>query len=596
MTTSTFLASEITSNYLTLGNCLKHCSRCYNGSINAAGLFTGAIDDWQIYSRELNSTIVSINTNECELISFDSFHPTEYLYKWFTIHVTKEKFLNELSSSHPYRKTYPIEKFPCRVYLIDYEGNQRIRVWLNEQEVQVNKCSDYIYEKYDPDHMQSCWVCKWIDIDKNWLINPSEEIDEKIIDKPDFYRLHGDRNIGFGDGGQAFLVYPVWIHENLPVSELHRKRLLNTLYKLNEERKDFHPYPSPVEDIIDPDLLPFRPILTFDRNQWIAQRLKQLQTSEYELRQFKQYLDQRAYNDFSEHEKLRNTYQWLPSEFIIDKNGKVDIKTPIHHIPVLPEYRETYSDIAHIFHAMLPLFEQLKLIKMYNNEEQRLQVIVKAQSYNLKAGMKYSGRWHTEGKTENIVAAGVYYLHIDDQLEGGTLKFRPKYGPQNWYEGVEIDHRISSIQTGTAIVFSNSIPHRFQQIRNLTSDDGRRRTFLNFFIVDPEQQIPMKSNNVLRAPKDIIIEILHQWNNGRLPNVVLESILKWLKISTAWNNENEAKEFRTCVRRAMLDEKSGWGWICWGNCGTTEFVPSLCTWSPRSREEARDELHHTESD
>ena len=39
------------------------------------------------------------------------------------------------------------------------------------------------------------------------------------------------------------------------------------------------------------------------------------------------------------------------------------------------------------------------------------------------------------------------------------------------------------------IVFSNTIPHRFRQISNLTNDDGRRRTFLNFFIVDPDQPI-----------------------------------------------------------------------------------------------------------
>ncbi|CAF3416461.1 unnamed protein product [Rotaria sp. Silwood1] len=55
MTASTFLASETTSNYLTLGNCLNGCSGCSNGTMNAAGPFTGAIDDWRIYSRELSS-------------------------------------------------------------------------------------------------------------------------------------------------------------------------------------------------------------------------------------------------------------------------------------------------------------------------------------------------------------------------------------------------------------------------------------------------------------------------------------------------------------------------------------------------------------
>jgi hypothetical protein len=212
----------------------------------------------------------------------------------------------------------------------------------------------------------------------------------------------------------------------------------------------------------------------------------------------------------------------------------------------------------------------------------------------LSLGMKYSGRWHTEGQTENIIAVGVYYLHIDDQLEGGTLKFRPQYAPQQWYN-IETDHEVTSVQTGTAVVFSNSIPHRFRQIRNLTTDDGRRRTFLNFFIVDPEQPIDLKWKEIVHAPKDKIIEILREWNNGQLPDLILEKILKMLK-SSMWETEDQAKEFRNRVRRAMLEEKSGWGWICYGNCGTTEFVRSLCAWPPREREETREQLQHTESD
>ena len=325
-------------------------------------------------------------TSECKLIRFTSIHPTQYMYKWFTIHVIDKEKLNKLSLPFRTRQNHPIENFPCRVYLVDFENNQRIRIWLNEQEVQVDKCADYMYEKYDTRRMQPCWVCKWVDINKNWLIDPSEEIDETTMNKPDFYRLHGDRQVAFGDGGQAFLTYPVWVHEHLPVSERCRKRLLNTLYQLNEQRKDFHPSPSPVEDIIDPDLLAFRPASTFDRNEWIARQKNQMVMSSYELRHFQRDLQDGAYNHLSEHEQLRNRYQWLPSEFVIDEKGKVDIKTPIHHLPVLSEYRQTYGDIAQIFHSMLPLFERLKLIKMNVNEEQRLQVIVKAQSYNLKAG------------------------------------------------------------------------------------------------------------------------------------------------------------------------------------------------------------------
>jgi hypothetical protein len=210
--------------------------------------------------------------------------------------------------------------------------------------------------------------------------------------------------------------------------------------------------------------------------------------------------------------------------------------------------------------------------------------------------MKYSGRWHTEGYTENIVAVGVYYLDIDDQLEGGTLKFRPKEAPRGSYELIQTNHYVSSIRTGTAVVFSNSIPHRFQQIRNLTRDDGRRRTFLNFFIVDPDQPIQLSSYEIVYAPKDFIIQVLREWNKRGLPELVIEYILKQLNLSPIWDTKDCAKEFRTRVRRAMLDEKTGWGWLNWGNCGTTEFVRSLSSWSPTNRSQVEDRLQHTESD
>jgi hypothetical protein len=58
---STFLASGTASNYLTLGTCLSGCS---SGSIGTLGPFTGAIDDWRIYSRELKSSDI------CTLYSY----------------------------------------------------------------------------------------------------------------------------------------------------------------------------------------------------------------------------------------------------------------------------------------------------------------------------------------------------------------------------------------------------------------------------------------------------------------------------------------------------------------------------------------------
>ncbi|UJR32941.1 hypothetical protein I4U23_020402 [Adineta vaga] len=50
---STFLASETTPNYFTLGNCLSGCTECSKGFISAPGPFLGSIDDWRIFNREL---------------------------------------------------------------------------------------------------------------------------------------------------------------------------------------------------------------------------------------------------------------------------------------------------------------------------------------------------------------------------------------------------------------------------------------------------------------------------------------------------------------------------------------------------------------
>ncbi|CAF3349654.1 unnamed protein product [Rotaria sp. Silwood2] len=206
--------------------------------------------------------------------------------------------------------------------------------------------------------------------------------------------------------------------------------------------------------------------------------------------------------------------------------------------------------------------------------------------------MKYAGRWHTEGSTENIIAAGVYYVHVDDELKGGALKFRPKHAPQPWYD-ISTDKEVS-VSTDAAIVFSNTIPHRFRQIRNLTEKNGLRRTFLNFFIVDPYKPIDLYnySSRVL-APLDIIISILDEASDGCLMiGPILNKIIQYLGPS-AWKKIEDAKEFRAQVRKLMINEESGWGWINWGNCGTVEFVPARCLYEDKDECE---NLRHTESE
>lgn len=55
-----------------------------------------------------------------------------------------------------------------------------------------------------------------------------------------------------------------------------------------------------------------------------------------------------------------------------------------------------------------------------------------------------------------------------------------------WYNIIS-DHSCK-VKEGTAVVFSNSIPHRFRKISNLT-DSNQKRTFINFFVVNPDRKL-----------------------------------------------------------------------------------------------------------
>eukprot|EP00562_Extubocellulus_spinifer_P000747 CAMPEP_0178482122 /NCGR_PEP_ID=MMETSP0696-20121128/6564_1 /TAXON_ID=265572 /ORGANISM="Extubocellulus spinifer, Strain CCMP396" /LENGTH=561 /DNA_ID=CAMNT_0020109615 /DNA_START=76 /DNA_END=1761 /DNA_ORIENTATION=+ len=161
------------------------------------------------------------------------------------------------------------------------------------------------------------------------------------------------------------------------------------------------------------------------------------------------------------------------------------------------DYKSVYANLEAVFSAALPLLDKVlpsRLRKLQQNDT-KLQVVIKAQEYVQPPHSKYTGRWHTEGYSENIVAGVVYYLDVSEETTGGELSFRPRKTPafeyhttDGWRDGNEV--RWSSfvenvpIRTGTAVAFANSIPHRFRSIRNDT-DHAQRRLFLNFFVVDP---------------------------------------------------------------------------------------------------------------
>lgn len=85
-------------------------------------------------------------------------------------------------------------------------------------------------------------------------------------------------------------------------------------------------------------------------------------------------------------------------------DGAVRIASPIHLLPFNSRNEALYGHIQAVFQEMVPMFARVSVL--VPGVETTLQVVVKAQCYHLLPGMSYKGKWHVEGETERIVAAG----------------------------------------------------------------------------------------------------------------------------------------------------------------------------------------------
>jgi hypothetical protein len=140
-------------------------------------------------------------------------------------------------------------------------------------------------------------------------------------------------------------------------------------------------------------------------------------------------------------------------------------------------------------------------------------------------------------------------------------------------------------KTDTAIVFSNSLPHRFCSIRNRTPR-SRKRTFINFFIVNPCQPIlqspALEINNLVIISYESCYKLLRRTcvlhntkskNKQELPDIVIEKILAFLSLTQRiWLTDFDSKEFRRCVRSEMCNQKPSWKGISYGNWGNIDFI------------------------
>ena len=351
--------------------------------------------------------------------------------------------------------------------------------------------------------------------------------DEDLFEVPyeKFVKVGWDECITYGDGGEASLIYPLFLSRRLQVSSEIKSNLINELLALGERRKDWHGE-CPVLDIIDPDLAP-------------------------------NYFSILKPGKISEREK----YAWFPLDVIIRSDNSLRLLGPIHNLSPRGN-SQLYHSIFTVFQKMIPGFRKLGILK--KRQECKLQVIVKAQKYVIPPGTSYSGKWHVEGRTENIVAGGVYYCKIDEGFEEDVVAFRPRsntYGSYANSDGIGMESEID-VTEGCAIVFSNILPHKFLKLTNIT-DSPLERLFLNFFIVDPKKELESttlywEAAKALRRLK-------------KLPTVLIAHILSFIAYRP---NLVEAKERRNTARNSMKTEVSGWGFIHYGNSGDVEFIDS----------------------
>ena len=262
-------------------------------------------------------------------------------------------------------------------------------------------------------------------------------------------------------------------------------------------------------------------------------------------------------------------YQWLPSEFRVDREEedvKVNVESYINNLDKM-KYEELYEIIAKIFSKFVPLFDKILDERLNGN----IQVIVKASNIILTpSNPKYAGGvWHLEGMPyENIVGTGIYYYDIDNITES-YLEFRKAiedviYYPQNSVEYVSKHHGLWNeaplneymgkleAKTEKCIVFPNIMQHRVAPFELRDKSKMGYRRILVFFLIDP--------NNRIISTKDVPIQqetIMREYMNDVLKDIMyknmIENILNKMNLMTL----DEAKKHRERLmyyRKYYVDE------------------------------------------
>ena len=163
----------------------------------------------------------------------------------------------------------------------------------------------------------------------------------------------------------------VWESDNLVSDNLLNefKQQISILEENLSKNKDWHPGSNnQVLDLIHPSLYcyvdnttPITDVPVIDLNS--------IYTSSHKKKLLVEPKTPKSRWDEDDDYSKSKTYQWLPSEFAIDDEGKVQIKSYINNLDPT-QYKNLYLSIGKIFEAFVPMFNSvLSDLLIYNDIE-----------------------------------------------------------------------------------------------------------------------------------------------------------------------------------------------------------------------------------
>ena len=203
-------------------------------------------------------------------------------------------------------------------------------------------------------------------------------------------------------------------------------------------------------------------------------------------------------------------YQWLPSEFDVNADGKVKLMSYINNLDPA-RYPTFIPCIEQTLEHFLPAFESVTNEELTNRQ---IQVIVKVSSTHLTPDKPHfnGGSWHIEGMPhERIIASGIHYLTVDN-ITDSYLEFRKPvvineeevtypqsnskftehhYGIESHFDG-KMSRYLGLVKCSEAasVVFPNSLQHHVKDF-----DLGENvqkcgtRIIICLFLIDPNSRI-----------------------------------------------------------------------------------------------------------